>query len=261
MSRIHLIEFNDASWTPEPLRRTVVEFLHHMAVSLDMYEPGFRRVAALLERTGLRTVQLLCAGAGGGAQQLARALGPEVRVLLSDRFPDLDAYAALERLDPRIGHVVEPVDVRDVPAAMSGVRVIVNAVHHLRPAELEAVLADAVGKAQPIVIIEPVQRELIPLLRFVAAAPVLCAAMSLGWIRPLSVRRTVLGVLVPVGTAAFVFDGVVSHLRAYSLDEWRALVDAADDERRFDWEVEQLPGALGSRLNVLIGAPREDGRA
>lgn len=259
MPRIHLIEFNDAPWTPEPLRRTVVEFLHHMASALDMYEPGFRRVAELLERSGASTVQLLCSGGGGGAQQLARALGPEARVLLSDRYPDLAAYAALERLDPRIGYVAEPVDLRDVPVTMTGLRVIINAAHHLRPTELAAVLADAVDKRQPIVLIEPVQRELLPVLRFLAAAPILCMAMSLGWIRPLSLRRTLLGVVVPLATAAFLFDGVVSHLRAYSLEEWRLLTGNADPELRFTWEVGQLPGALGSRLNVMFGTPREVG--
>ncbi|MFD0320154.1 MULTISPECIES: hypothetical protein [Lysobacter] len=257
MSRLHLIEFNDEPWTPEPLRRTVVEFLHHMAAELNMYRPGFERIAALLEQSGGRTVQLLCAGGGGGAQQLARALGPQARVLLSDRYPDTAAYAALEREDPRIGHIAAPVDVRDVPPELTGPRVIINAAHHLRPQELQAVLADAVGKRQPIVLIEPVQREWIPTLRFLLLAPLLCVAMSLGWIRPLSLRRTLLGVLLPVGTAAFLFDGVVSHLRAYSLDEWRALVAGLDGGGDFDWDIGQMPGALGSKLNVLVGTPRE----
>lgn len=260
MNRIHLFEFNDAPWTPEPLRRTVVEFLHHMAAALRMYEPGFRTVAELLARSGASTVQLLCAGGGGGAQALAAALGPDARVELSDQFPDCRAYAELARLDGRIGFHPRPVDVRAVPDDLVGLRVLVNAVHHLEPDEVRAVLADAVEKRQPIVFLEPVQRELIPLLRFVAVAPLLCVAMSLGWIRPLKLRRTLLGALLPLGTAAFTFDGVISHLRAYSLAEWRAMTDVVDGERAFEWRVEQLPGALGSRLNMLSGMPRQGAR-
>ncbi len=255
MLRLHLIEFNDAPWTPEPLRRTVVEFLHHMATALHMYRPGYARIEAVLKHNRLDTVQLLCAGGGGGAQELARALGPGIRIVLSDRYPDHAAYGALARAVPNISAIAEPVDVRDLPAAMTGLRVIINAAHHLRPDELKAVLADAVAKKQPIMLIEPVQRELLPILRFLAAAPFLCLAMSLGWIRPLKLRRTLLGALLPIGTAAFVFDGVVSHLRAYSFAEWRALAAAPDVGDGFRWTTEQLSGALSSKLNVLIGMP------
>ncbi|NVB41762.1 hypothetical protein G6O69_28270 [Pseudenhygromyxa sp. WMMC2535] len=259
MSRLQLFEFNDAPWTPAPLRETVVEFLHHMALSLDMYGPGFRLVADLVEDIGADRVQLLCAGGGGGAQQLVRELDRDAKLVLSDRFPNPSRYAELAAEDPRIDYVADPVDVRAVPESMAGVRVIVNAIHHLEPADVRAVIADAVAKSQALVFIEPVQRELLATLRFCAAAPALCVGMSLGGIRPLTARRVALGALAPVGTMALVFDGVVSHLRAYTLEEWRAMAAAVDVDGRFDWRFDALPGALGSKLTVMVGVPKDGG--
>jgi len=255
MQRIHLFEFNDAAWTPAPLRRTLVEFLHHLAIKLGMYEASFEIVAELAERTGTQSIQLLCAGGGGGAALLAKRLGARGRVVLSDLFPDLASYQALGAEDSRIAHVAHAVDVRDVPAEMRGIRVIVNAIHHLRPEDVRAVLQDAVAKRQPIVFIDPVQREVLPFLRFLVASPVLCVALSLGWIWPMTARRLLLGVLIPVGTACFVFDGVVSHLRAYTLDEWRHMIDHLDGAGGFTWQLLQAPSALGARINVLTGVP------
>lgn len=255
MRRLQLFEFNDVTWTPAPLRRTIVEFLHHLAIKLGMYEAGFGVVAEVAERTGVRTVQLLCAGGGGGAALLAERLGNDRRIVLSDLFPDVDGYRALGAADPRIEHVARAVDVRDVPAEMGGVRVIINAVHHLQPADVRAVLQDAVVKRQPIVFVEPVQRELLPLLRFVLASPVLCAALSLGWIWPMNARRLLLGALIPVGTACFIFDGIVSHLRAYTLEEWGKMVESLDGTGGFTWHLSQVPSALGARVNVLTGVP------
>lgn len=254
MRRIQFFEFNDAEWTPAPLRRTIVELLHHLALKLRMYEAGFDIVADIVRQTGAPSVQLLCAGGGGGALVLADKLG-DIRIVLSDLLPEVEAYRALGATNPRIEHLPTPVDVRSVPASMVGVRLIVNAVHHLPPDAVRAALQDAVTKRQPIVFMEPVQRELGPLLRFVVASPALCVALSLGWARPFSLRRLILGAVIPVGTAAFVFDGVVSHLRAYTFDEWARIVEALADGGTFTWKTTQVQGALGARVNVLTGVP------
>lgn len=253
LRRLNLFEFNDAPWTPHVLRTTIVEFLHHMALKLGMYRAAFDVVADVVASTGESKVQLLCAGAGGGATLLSERLG-DCRVVLSDLFPQVDEYRKLGSADPRIEHVACSVDVRDVPAEMQGVRTIINAIHHLRPDDVRAVLQDAVRKRQPLVVIEPVQREALPLLRFLVAAPVLCAALS-AWIRPLALRRLLLGLFIPVGSACFVFDGVVSHLRAYTLEEWAVMIDELDDAHTFEWRLTYAPSALGARLTVLKGVP------
>jgi hypothetical protein len=259
LNRAQLFEFNDMPWLPTPVRATLMEQLHHMAVQLHLYDVGFDAIARVLDETGSRTIQALCAGDGGLMLALSRHLNrDELRIVLSDKFPSLDGFRERERESGgRLSHEPGPVDVLDVPAHMTGLRLIVNAIHHFEPPMVRGILADAVAKRQPIVFLEPVQRELLSILRFSAAAPLLGLYFSLGGIRPLSARRTLLGALAPVGTLCFLFDGIVSHLRAYHPEEWQALVREVPGHEGYTWETRVLPGFMGSRLTLLSGIPRE----
>ena len=84
----------------------------------------------------------------------------------------------------------------------------------------------------------------------------------------MAARRVLLGALVPVGTACFVFDGIVSHLRAYSLDEWGEMVETLDGTGGFTWRLSQVPSAPGlggrpitkrSLAKVFAEARQDDG--
>lgn len=258
MQRAHLFEFNDMPWLPSPIRKTIMEFLHHMSVQLRMYDGGFDVLAGLMRERGLDTVQALCAGDGGLMLELSRHLGREdIRIHLSDKYPSLERFGELERESGgRVLPVPQSVDVLNVPEHLSGLRLIVNAVHHFPPPMVRGILADAVNKRQPIVFMEPVQRDLISVLRFCAATPLLSAWLSLGGIRPLSLRRTLLGVVAPVGAFCFFFDGVVSHLRAYHLEEWEALIQQVPGHEDYDWDLRLLPGFMGARITFLAGLPK-----
>lgn len=257
MQRAHLFEFNDLPWLPAPIRKTIREFLHHMSVKLRMYDAAFDLLAELLRQRGLTSIQALCAGDGGLMVALSRHLAREdVRIQLSDKYPALELYQEAARASGgRLGHVPESVDVLDVPTHMAGLRLIVNAVHHFQPDQVRGILADAVSKRQPIVFMEPVQREPLSILRFCAATPLLSAWLSLGGIWPPSLRRTLLGAVVPVGAFCFFVDGVVSHLRAYHLDEWRALIEQVDGHDGYDWDLRQVPSFMGTRISFLAGLP------
>ncbi|WP_309896268.1 hypothetical protein [Archangium sp.] len=259
MKRAHLFEFNDMPWLPLPVRTTLLEQLHHMAVQLHLYDVGFDAVAKVLDATSSRTIQALCAGDGGLMLALSRYLKrDDLGIVLSDKFPALDSLREREReAEGRLSIEPGSVDVLDVPERMKGLRLIVNAVHHFEPPMVRAILADAVAKRQPIVFLEPVQRDLLSILRFSVAAPLLSLYFSVGGIRPVSLRRTVLGAIAPVGSLCFFFDGIVSHLRAYQPEEWEALIREVDGHEGYTWETRLLPGFMGSRLTFLSGIPRE----
>jgi hypothetical protein len=259
LQRAHLFEFNDMPWLPAPVRQTLMEFLHQMSVQLRMYESGFEELRRVLDRTGVRTLQALCSGDGGTTAALCQHLKrDDLRVMLSDKFPPVERYRELEHLSGgRLGFVEEPVDALDVPEHLSGLRLVVNAVHHFHAPQVRAMLADAVRRGQPIVFLEPLRRDVPSLLRFAAAAPVFCLYSSLGGTRPLSARRLLLGTVVPVGTLCFVFDGIVSHLRAWSPSELQAIIQEVPGHEGYDWDVRELKGVLGASLTFLAGTPRE----
>jgi hypothetical protein len=79
---------------------------------------------------------------------------------------------------------------------------------------------------------------------------------SLIGIRPLSLRRTLLGAIIPVASLCLLFDGIVSHLRAYHPKELEALIRETEGHEHYTWETRYLPGFMGSRLTFLAGIPK-----
>jgi hypothetical protein len=258
MRRAHLFEFNDLPWIPSPLRQTHMEFLHQMSVQLRVYKSGFDEFSRVLERTGVRTIQALCSGDGGTTVALCRHLGrDDIHIVLSDKFPAPERYRELEHQSGgRLGFVEESVDALDVPARLSGLRLVINAVHHFHASQVRGLLADAIAHRQPIVFLEPVRRDMLSLLRFSVVAPAFCLLSSLGGIRPASMRRLLLGAVLPVATFCFIFDGIISHLRAWKLEELREFIGQAEGHESYDWDVRELKGVLGSRLTFLAGTPK-----
>src|SRR4029077_19627422 len=110
----------------------------------------------------------LCSGGGGPMRTILRLLreqGLDARARLSDLFPNVEAYRHLEKVtDGVIQGIESPVDATNVPAALSGFRLMANGFHHFPPEMAEKVLADAVAKRQGIAIVEMVNRSLLSFL-------------------------------------------------------------------------------------------------
>ncbi len=67
-------------------------------------------------------------------QEALRAEGLFVRVTLTDKFPNLEAFErARSQSGNMIEFVTEPVDARAVPRELKGFRTIFNSFHHFRP--------------------------------------------------------------------------------------------------------------------------------
>jgi len=74
-------------------------------------------------------------------------------------------------------------------------------------------------------------------------------------IRPFRWRRLLLTYLVPLVPLVCFWDGLVSHLRAYTQDELRRLArEAAPNAYSWDVGSRALPGGVG-RLTYLVGWP------
>lgn len=77
------------------------------------------------------------------------------------------------------------------------------------------------------------------------------------FLRPFRWRRLLWTCLVPLYPAAMLWDGLVSNLRAYSVDELRELT-ASIDVAGYEWEVSRLPGGWRPAVTYLLGFPRVD---
>jgi hypothetical protein len=144
------------------------------------------------------------------------------------------------------------VDARAVPPALAGLRTIFNAFHHLAPADARSVLHAAAAARQPLAIFEISERRARALIPIVLLTP-LSVLLVTPFMRPFRWRRLLWTYLVPLVPFTCWWDGIVSQLRAYSVDELRALGDGSAPMR---WEAGQVPVVGGGgRLTYLLGFP------
>ena len=188
-----------------------------------------------------------------------RAGGLDVDALLTDRYPNMEAFARIaESSDGVISYHAAPIDARDVPPDLRGVRTIFNAFHHFRPADARKVIRSAVDSGQALAVFEVPERR-IPVVVMTLLAP-LMVLLTTPFIRPFRWRRLVFTYLAPLVPLTCLWDGVVSQLRAYTPRELRQLArDAGGTE--YAWTAGKVDvGSIPARLTYLLGRPTAGAR-
>lgn len=262
VQRAHLVELEDLPWVPAAVRDGGTDLLDAFFGRIGFYRGAVDVLERALEASGSPDVVDLCSGGGGGALHLREALlarGRAVRLVLTDRHPNAAAQARVQGLDGVTYHP-DPVDAAAVPAALSGLRTMFGALHHFRPAEVQALLGGAVAArarlaffdvaASPLVRRTPAP--LFPLAALPNALVLLLLPLLLTpLVRPLRLSRLALTYLVPAIPLLFAWDGTVSAIRAYAPEELLALARAVPGADGYAWDA----GRAGQAL-WLTGAPR-----
>ncbi len=258
MGRSHLFEFHDSPRFPALWRDLLTDFLSFFAGAFEPYAGVALLLGEAMQEVGTEQIVDLCSGAGQPVVSIAPALRdsgvPGLEIVLTDKFPNVAAWAALRRVvGVSVSFKDAPVDALDVPEDLTGFRTLFTSFHHFAPKEAKKVLADAVEKNRAIGIFEYTERNwrlwsapvmVIPLLVW------LCTP----FIRPFSWRRLVWTYLLPVVPAVALWDGFVSCLRSYSVEELHSLVEGLG-ETAYRWEIGRLPSKDFSRVTYLVGLP------
>jgi hypothetical protein len=224
LPRLHAPELMDEAWCPPALRRMETDFLRTFAALSRIYTPIVEDVAGLLAAAEAPAIVDLCSGGGGPVLPLKpmveARLGRPVRLTLTDIFPHPEA---LDVLPDRAGitYRADPIDARRVPRDLVGVRTVFLAMHHLRPPDARAMLADAADAGRPIVVVEVTERS-VRGLALMATLP-LGVALSAPFSRPRTLARFASHWALPVVPAVVGWDGVCSSLRSYRTDEMAEL--------------------------------------
>lgn len=222
LPRVQLFEFNDSSWAPAIVRDTLVDSLSRAIRWGGLLDGVVTPLRRALDAAGTREVFDLCAGAGGPAAVLSRAM-PDAHFVVSDLFPQIDAWQQL-----RLDFIAAPVDATRPPDA-PGLRLVVNALHHFPPPLAREVLRGLCAGSSPgVFIVEGLVRS--P-LSFAAMAPMgLAAMLATPLLAPK--RRLLATAMLPASLAAAAWDGTVSALRIHTPEELHAMVN---DLPGWDW--------------------------
>ncbi len=223
------------------------------------YAPIAPLLGRVLDSTGSRSIVDMCSGGGGPWLEFAPKLRGNgrgaLRIQLTDKYPNLRAFQEVRAASRnQIGFYPGPVDAMDVPRELTGVRTMFTSFHHFRPEQARAVLQNAVDAGQGIAIFEVTRRaaSAIGLMFLWALTPFLITP----FIRPLRWSQFFCTYVIPIIPMVFLFDGVVSCLRTYRVEELREIV-AGLTAGEYQWEAGEYAGAAArAPITYLIGYPR-----
>lgn len=209
-------------------------------------------LARLLSETGTASIVDLGSGASGPIHLVLGELerqGLTPSVTLTDLYPV--QFADSDSRATRVRTHAEPVDARAVPSSLVGIRTMFATFHHLRCEDAASVLRDAFTQRQAVAIFEGTARTL-PAVALSLLIPLLVLALT-PKVRPLSAAQIVFTYVIPILPLLIFWDGLVSQVRTYSVDDLRRLttdLQAPD----YHWTIDTL-SAKGLPLSVpyLIG--------
>ena len=251
MARVHVFEFEDQKWFPTYLRNYSTDFLQFLSNKTKL----FRGILPIIEK-GLRNSQTtqiidLCSGGGGGLLWLNTELkksNPDLKIILTDYFPNISAFKYMEKQAPNFTFVNEAIDARNIPENLKGLRTLFLSFHHFNPEDAKRILQNAVDSRSNIAIFEAQERSFASLLAmFFSPITVL---LTTPFIRPFKFGRIIFTYLIPIIPIVTWWDGMVSSLRTYSVKEMKELVDSLNSKESFDWEIGKVRS--GPIVNIYL---------
>ncbi|KAI8685635.1 hypothetical protein NCS55_00236400 [Fusarium keratoplasticum] len=243
LPRFHLIEIEDYSWCPIWLREYA-----HRSLAAVWSTVGFNRTTSTAaQMCDVITANLpghpseyhfvdACAGAGGPTpifeevlnERMASEGKPPIEFLLTDLFPDLDAWKAITAKSDHISYVEKPVDAtkasRYAARDKKELRIFSMCFHHFDDAGARKVLRSCIEESDAFMIFELTHRTPSSLITttFVILSPFVTTLLWWWW-SPMHLFFTY---IIPVVPLFFVINGYVSCLRGRTPEEMFKLIQA-----------------------------------
>ncbi|MEZ4943919.1 MAG: hypothetical protein R2804_00195 [Cyclobacteriaceae bacterium] len=252
MARLHLFEFEDQKWFPEFLRNYGTDFLQFLSNKTKMYKPIVPIIVKGLRKS--KTNQIIDLGSGGGGgliwlnAELKKEL-PDLKIMLTDFYPNLSAFEFTKKKANNFEFMEKPVDARDVPPELMGLRTQFLSLHHFKPDEAKQILQNAIDSQNSIAIFEAQERSLPSILAMLFSP--LTVLLTTPFITPFKLGRIIFTYLIPVVPLFVLWDGIVSSLRTYSVKEMKELVVKLNGAEAYEWEVDRVKSGPGVILYLL----------
>ena len=199
----------------------------------------------------------LCSGASGPVLHMLELLSEGekygVEVTLTDKYPNAEAFRQAAAKRPgQVNGLEHSVDALAVPAELRGFRTLFASLHHFPPGLARRILEDAARRGEGIGVFEFTERRLNAFLAMLLA-PIVVLLLT-PFVRPFRWSRMLWTYIIPVLPLVALWDGQVSNMRSYSLEELKELTrDIAANGYR--WEFGQVKYFPRLRATYLFGYP------
>lgn len=205
-----------------------------------------------LKRSNSNQIVDLGSGGGGGLVWLSKELKknhPHLRILLTDYFPNIPAFEHTQKHSDNFGFISKPVDARNVPEHLKGLRTLFLLFHHFKPKDAKQVLQNAIDTNSSIAVFDAQGRS-VPSLIAIFLSPI-SVLLTTPFIRPFKIGRLFFTYILPVVPFAVLWDGIVSSLRTYSIKEMNLLIKDLNHKDRYNWEIGKVKSGPGKILYLL----------
>lgn len=252
MSRVHLFEFEDLTWFPSFLRDYMTDFLQFLTNKTKL----FKSIIPILEKgigksEGNQIIDL-GSGGGGGLLWLSTELqksNPNLKIILTDLFPNISAFEYTKQQGSNFEYIADAVDARDIPKELKGLRTQFLSLHHFKPEDVKKILQNAIDNKSNIAIFEGQERSFASILAmFFSPISVLIITP---FIRPFKIGRIFFTYIIPLVPLFVWWDGIVSSLRTYSVNEMKQIVSELNHSDEYDWEIDRIKSGPAVNLYLL----------
>jgi len=255
MKRVHFFEWEDQSWFPATLRNLLTDSLQYIGTKWPLFHEALPIIEKGMSKSNTDQVVDLCSGGSGPWLEFLNT-GLSASIKLTDKFPNMNAVNLVaDKGKGQITYIKESIDATNVPEEMRGIRTLFMSFHHFKPDMAKSILQDAVNKNTAIAIFESTQRNTFNLL-FSLPLMIVLTLIFTPFIKPLTFKRLFWTYIIPVIPLVIAWDGWVSHLRTYSPDDLKELVNSIDHEN-YVWEIgkKSVPVPSGA-MTYLLGYPK-----
>jgi hypothetical protein len=254
VKRRQLVEIEDLERCPAVFRNGMTDYLRFVLNLGNNFAPIVPLLARAVQASKATRIVDLCSGGGGPWEKLLPALRTAIsddslEVTLTDKFPNPVPLPVAG-----LAYHFAGVDVFAVPPEMKGVRTLFSAFHHFPPDAAKRILSDAIRSGQPIGIFEATERSLRCLL-LIAFAGVF-SLFVMPFIRPIRATNLLFTYIVPVIPFLIMWDGIVSCLRTYTVEEMRRMVAEIPEAAAYDWQIGSVTGPGPVPVLHLVGIPK-----
>ena len=256
--RLHLFEWEDQPWFPGALRAAMTSYLTTAYGITPFPKLWAEHLSKLMTPSAVAEIVDLGSGSGGPVGRVVMELekrGFKVSVTLTDLYPNMSGLPFRADGASSIRYWPEPVDAARVPTALPGIRTMFASFHHFRPHAARAILQDAFQQRRTICIFEGTSRTLAAIASTLLI-PVLVLLLT-PLIRPVSWVQILFTYLVPVLPLLIFWDGLVSQLRTYSVQELEEFTsDHQSPDYRWEAGLIEIP-RMPTGVPYLVGRPAE----
>lgn len=252
MKRIHLFEFEDLPWFPNNLRNYGTDFLQFLSNKTKLWKPVIPIIQEGLNKSSPQQIIDLGSGGGGGLLWLNNELiksNPNLKIILTDYYPNIPAFERTKNVSSNFNFIKKPVDARDVPSDLKGLRTQFLSLHHFKPIDAKKILQNAVDTSNSIAIFEAQERSFTSILAMIFSP--LSVLFTTPFIKPFKLGRIIFTYLIPIIPLFVLWDGIVSCLRTYSVKEMNDLINSLNNKNNFDWKVGRVKSGPGVVLYLL----------